>query len=153
MNLVFLLFWGPIGSIGQQRKILKFCQSILLLRFFQAASINFLILWIYNFGVLITFLWKHTPARAHLKWMLLNFVSQENIALVIKGQIISKGLFVILEFSQKRTNEFVVVVKTNSFVRFLGEFEDTKSSFENIWPLRFMYFTEWALCHVEKNFW
>ena len=36
---------------------------------------------------------------------------------------------------KKQTNEFVVVVKTNSFVRFLGEFEDTKSPFEIIWPL------------------
>ena len=32
-------------------------------------------------------------------------------------------------------NEFVVVVKTNSFVHFLGEFEDTKSPFEIISPL------------------
>ena len=32
-------------------------------------------------------------------------------------------------------NEFVLVVKTNSFVHFLGEFEDTKSPFEIIWPL------------------
>ena len=31
-------------------------------------------------------------------------------------------------------NEFVVVVKT--FVHFLGEFEDTKSPFEIIWPLK-----------------
>ena len=36
---------------------------------------------------------------------------------------------------KKRTNEFVIVVKTNSFIRFLGEFEDTKSPFEIIWPL------------------
>ena len=32
-------------------------------------------------------------------------------------------------------NEFVVVVKTNLFVCFLGEFEDTKSPFEITWPL------------------
>ena len=43
-----------------------------------------------------------------------------------KCQIISKGLFGVLKFSQK-TNKFVVVVKTNLLVRFLGEFEDTKS--------------------------
>ena len=48
-----------------------------------------------------------------------------------KGQISSTGLFDVLEFSQK-TNEFVIVVKTNSFVCFLGEFEDTKSPFETI---------------------
>ena len=32
-------------------------------------------------------------------------------------------------------NKFVVVVKTNLFVHFLGEFEDTESSFEIISPL------------------
>ena len=43
-------------------------------------------------------------------------------------------------------NKFVIVVKTISFVRFLGEFEDTKSPFEIIWPLEitmkqmFVYF-------------
>ena len=50
----------------------------------------------------------------------------------VKGQIISKGLFGVLEFSQKYRNAFVVVVKTNSIVRFLGKFEDTKSPFEII---------------------
>ena len=38
-----------------------------------------------------------------------------------KGQIISKGLFGVLEFSNYQTSEFVGVVKTNSFVCFLGE--------------------------------
>ena len=51
------------------------------------------------------------------------------------GQIISKELLVSSNSPKKRTNEFVVVVKTNLFVRFLGEFEDTKSPFEIIWPL------------------
>ena len=46
-----------------------------------------------------------------------------------KGEKISKG------YPKKRMNEFDVVVKTNSFVRFLGEFEETKSPFEIIWPL------------------
>ena len=45
----------------------------------------------------------------------------------IKGQIISKGLLGVLNFSQKRTNEFVVLVKMNWFVRFLREFEYAKS--------------------------
>ena len=35
---------------------------------------------------------------------------------------------------KKRTNEFIVVVKKNLFVCFLGEFVDTKSPFEIIWP-------------------
>ena len=36
---------------------------------------------------------------------------------------------------KQQTNEFVIVVKTNTFVRFLGEFEDTQSTFVIIWPL------------------
>ena len=42
-----------------------------------------------------------------------------------KGKIISKGLFSVLEFSQK-----LVVVKMNSFFQFFGEFENNKSPFE-----------------------
>ena len=38
-----------------------------------------------------------------------------------KGQIFSKGLLGVLKMS--------------SFIRFLGEFEDTKSPLEIIWPL------------------
>ena len=41
----------------------------------------------------------------------------------------------VLEFSQKWTNEFYVVIKTNLFLQFLGEFDDTKSPFEIIRPL------------------
>ena len=37
---------------------------------------------------------------------------------------------------KKQMNEFVVVVKMNSFVHFLGEFEDIKNPFEIIWPLK-----------------
>ena len=37
--------------------------------------------------------------------------------------------------SKKKKNEFVVVEKMNLFIRFLGEFEDTKSPLEIIWPL------------------
>ena len=37
---------------------------------------------------------------------------------------------------KKQMNKFIVVVsKLNSFVCFLGEFEDTKSPFQIIWPL------------------
>ena len=84
--------------------------------------------------------------------------------------MISKGLFAILEFSQKMNEQihytvvflfkhvwfkedfrfkedfccsqkflnlkFIVVVKMNSFVNFLGEFEETKSPFKIIWPLQ-----------------
>ena len=36
---------------------------------------------------------------------------------------------------KKGTNQFIFTTATNLFVRFLGEFEDTISSFEIIWPL------------------
>ena len=38
-----------------------------------------------------------------------------------KGQMILKGLLVSSNSPKKRTNKFVEVVKTNLFVRFLGE--------------------------------
>ena len=50
---------------------------------------------------------------------------------IAKGQIISKGLLVSSNPPQKQTNEFVFTTTTNSFVCFLGEFEDTKKSFRN----------------------
>ena len=50
---------------------------------------------------------------------------------ITTGQIFWKGLFDILESPRNRTNEFISVVKMNLFVRFLGEFEDTKKSFRN----------------------
>ena len=57
-------------------------------------------------------------------------VSQHRL-LCTKGQIISKGLLVSSNSPKKQTNEFVFTTTTNSFVRFLGKFEDTKKSFRN----------------------
>ena len=54
---------------------------------------------------------------------------------ITKGQIFWKGPFDNLESPRNRTNEFISVVKMNLFVRFLGEFEDTKKSFRN-WTSR-----------------
>ena len=53
-----------------------------------------------------------------------------------KGQIISKGLLVSSNSPKRRTNEFVFTTTTNSFVPFLGEFEDTKTSFQNYLTFR-----------------
>ena len=50
---------------------------------------------------------------------------------IAKGQIISKGLLVSSNSPKKRTNEFVFTITMTSFIRFLGEFEDTKKSFQN----------------------
>ena len=52
-----------------------------------------------------------------------------------KGQIISKNFLVSSNSSKKQANKFVIVVKTNSFVHLLWEFEDTKGPLEIIWPL------------------
>ena len=46
--------------------------------------------------------------------------------------------------SPERTNEFVFTTKTNLFVRFLGEFEDTKKSFRNY--LTFSKLVQAQLC-------
>ena len=46
-----------------------------------------------------------------------------------KGQIISKGLLVFSNSPKKRTNEFDFTTTMNSFILFLGDFEDTKKSF------------------------
>ena len=45
--------------------------------------------------------------------------------------MISKGLLVFLNSPKKRTNKFVFSTMTNSLVRFLGVFEETKKSFRN----------------------
>ena len=50
---------------------------------------------------------------------------------ILKGQIISKGLLVSSNSPKKQTNEFVFTTTTNLFVCFLGEFEDIKKSFRN----------------------
>ena len=67
---------------------------------------------------------------------------------VVKGQLISKCLFGVFNFSQK-TNENmstwgIVVVKSNFFVRFLRELKMPKRHFENNWPLAGLPFS--TLC-------
>ena len=63
--------------------------------------------------------------------------------LCIKGQIISKWIFGVVDFLQKtnenKSNWGIIVVKLNSFVRFLEEVKDTKNHFEIIWPLRVIH--------------
>ena len=52
-----------------------------------------------------------------------------------KGQLISEGLFGILNSSKKRTKKFDLIMYYTSgrlvFIRFLEEFEDTKKTFRN----------------------
>ena len=55
--------------------------------------------------------------------------------------MISKGLLVSSNSSKKRKNEFVFTTMTNSFVRFLGEFEDNKTSFRNYLTFTYMAFS------------
>ena len=61
----------------------------------------------------------------------------------LKVRQFSKGLFGVLEFSLKtnkricrssknQSYDYIALVKTNSFICFLEEFEDTKSPFEII---------------------
>ena len=66
---------------------------------------------------------------------------------VSKGQIISIWFFDVFDFLQK-TNENkliwgIIVVKSNSFVRFLEEIEDIKTPFEINWPLEGPCLVKW----------
>ena len=54
---------------------------------------------------------------------------------VIKGQVISKGFSVSSISSKKRTKTSRIVVKSNSFVRFLEELTAWQFAFEINWPL------------------
>ena len=64
------------------------------------------------------------PSRAQPFELYLTFLAELSST---KGQIISKGLFGVLKFSQKRNEGIRLSSKK--------EFEDTKSSFQIIWPL------------------
>ena len=60
---------------------------------------------------------------------------------LFKGQLISKWFFGVVDFLQKmngnKSTWGIIVVKSNSFVRFLEEIDDPKNHFEIIWPLVF----------------
>ena len=58
------------------------------------------------------------------------------------GQIISKCFFGVFGFFQKKNEKKstsgIIVVKSNSFVRFLEEIEDTKKTFRNYLTFNFL---------------
>jgi hypothetical protein len=58
------------------------------------------------------------------------------LELPAKGQLISKCLFGVFNFFQKWRKTRCIVVKTNSFVRFLEEFTPWQFAFEINWPLK-----------------
>ena len=58
-----------------------------------------------------------------------------NISIIGKGQLISKWFFGVIDFLQKRTKTIRILVKTNSFVRFLEEIDDPINHFEVNLPL------------------
>ena len=68
-----------------------------------------------------------------------------------KGQRISKGLLVSSNSPKKRMNEFVFTSTMNSFICFLGEFEDTRSLSKIIWPLVFQFFYPQSLKNLNKE--
>ena len=66
-------------------------------------------------------------------------VTNFEMLIAIKGQLISKWFFGVVDFLQK-TNENkstwgIIAVKSNSFIRFLEEIDDPKNHFEINWPL------------------
>ena len=54
---------------------------------------------------------------------------------LFKGQIISKYLYGVFNFFQKRTKTSRILVKTNSFIRFLEESSAWQFAFKINWPL------------------
>ena len=77
------------------------------------------------------------PNFVEVEYIILDFVTKNSVTKAefslfrSEGQIISKGLLVSSNSPKKWTNEFIFTTTTNSFVHFLGEFEDTKKSFRN----------------------
>ena len=67
------------------------------------------------------------------KHLTFNFATNPENTICTKGQLISKGLFSILNSSKKRTKKFNLTKYSGRlvFVHFLEEFEDTKKSFRN----------------------
>ena len=62
--------------------------------------------------------------------------SVANFCRLAKGQLISKGLFGILNSPKKRTKKiaFTTMIYTSDrlvYIHFLGEIEDTKKTFRN----------------------
>ena len=53
------------------------------------------------------------------------------LAVVVKGQLISKANCQAVNSSKKRTNEFVFTTMRRVFVRFLEEIEVNKKTFRN----------------------
>ena len=71
---------------------------------------------------------EEVKSRVVISFCIFNIII---ICLLTKGQIISKRLLVASNSPKKHKNEFVFTTTTNSIVCFLGEFEDTKKSFQN----------------------
>ena len=67
---------------------------------------------------------------------------------ILKGQIISKCFFLAEDSPKKRTKTRRILVKTNSFVRFLGESSAWQFAFEINWPLRPELSAKWILSIV-----
>ena len=84
-----------------------------------------------------------------LKTIRIAFIIVENITILLhtKGQLISNVFLVSSVSSKKRTKTSrpevsysIIVVKSNSFVRFLEEIDDPKNQFEIKWPLQLCHF-------------
>ena len=63
-------------------------------------------------------------------------LANHKITASYKGQIISKRFFLAEDSSKKQTKTRRILVKTNSFVRFLEESSAWQLAFEINWPLR-----------------
>ena len=67
-------------------------------------------------------------AASEIKILIVNI---ERIELLSKGQLISKANCQAVNFSKKRTNEFVFTSMRRVFVHFSEEIQDSKKAFRN----------------------
>ena len=82
--------------------------------------------------------WKRAPLLTNEKFSVRFWLRKDELRLT-KGQIISKCLFGVFNFLQttneKKSPWGFIVVKKNSFVRFLEETSTWKNNFDLFWPL------------------
>ena len=134
------LFPGK-GNFRNLSKILKSRVKVVLLNWYFQKKIMFKIIWLIFY--VENWLWKcifdGLPLIKNKRYLWNNLWSNLKLVSNTKGQLISKGLFGILKFFQKRMNEFVfstIRQKKPEFVRsFLEESSAWKKHYDFVWPL------------------
>ena len=126
------LFPGK-GNFRNLSKILKSRVKVVLLNWYFQKKIMFKIIWLifYVENWLWKFIFDGLPLIKNKRYLWNNLWSNLKLVSNTKGQLISKGLFGILKFSQ-RTNERIHRSSKNEFVHsFFGRIRGYQKSFRN----------------------